>query len=265
LVKYRELRQKLGPFEYISRAMLAKAYGSNSTGTASKFMGVIEDLVGDQPPRRRAPEKPQENVSSPHPASVQSAFDGLRTALDCLSAIVSDARTKESLELAERYQGLLREQQTAADARHDADQERIADLEQASSGAGEESWKDNEAAENLCAELQAAEAERDAQKARADQAAHAHELDRARLTAAEAQIDAQKTGAALEAAEVSRLLEERKGLEEAAARGAELQTENARLSDRVNALIGQVARQDLFILDVNGCHEAERAAIRAEL
>jgi len=90
LVKYRELRQKLGPFEYISRAMLAKAYGSNSTGTAPKFMGVIEDLVGDQPPRRRAPEKPQENVSSPHPASVQSAFDGLRTALDCLSAIVSD-------------------------------------------------------------------------------------------------------------------------------------------------------------------------------
>ena len=64
---------------------------------------------------------------------------------------------------------------------------------------------------------------------------------------------------------MSRLLEERKGLEEAAARGAELQTESARLSDRVNALIGQVARQDLFILDGNGCHEAERAAIRAEL
>jgi hypothetical protein len=33
-----------------------------------------------------------------------------------------------------------------------------------------------------------------------------------------------------------------------------------RLSDSVNARVGQVDRQDLFILDMNGRHEAERAA-----
>ncbi|QND71976.1 hypothetical protein [Tardiphaga robiniae] len=218
LLSYRELRRK-GPSEYITREDLASAYGSNSTGTASKFMGVIEKIEADQPaPRKRAPNTSQANVSSPHPAILQSAFDGVRKALDTLSVAVSEGRTKESLELAERYQGLLREQQATSDADLAAYQKRVADLEKSSSGSGAEAWKNNEAAESLRTRLVGVEAERDAAVARAEQADHDRELDRVRLAAAEALVQAMQAGAINHAAEVKRLQQELKANEEAARR-----------------------------------------------
>jgi hypothetical protein len=252
LLTYRELRREIGPFEYMTRAMLAKAYGSNSSGTATKFMGVIEELEADQPPRKGPAAPSQGNVSSPHPVILQSAFDSARKALDTLSAVVSEVRSKECLELAERYQGLLREQQATADASEVADRKRIADLEQASSGAGDESWKNNEAAESLRTRLVGVEAERDAAVARAEQADHDRELDRVRLAAAEALVQALQAGAINHTAEVAHFQQQLKANEEAARRTeTELRGDHAstrlELSAERQRVVEAVAARDATI------------------
>jgi hypothetical protein len=263
LLTYRELRQK-GLSKYITREDLALAYGSNSTGTASKFMGVIEKIEADQPPRNRAPDTSQANVSSPHSPSVQNAFESIRTALETASRAVLEARTAENEEISHRYQAILQEQQADAEVERQAYQVRVADLEKASSGAGAESWKNNEAAESLRAKLVGVEAERDAALARAHRADHGRELDQVQRASAQAQIDVLKAAAVNHSAEVSRLQGRCTALEGVAAEVPELRGENAALRERADALADQVGRQDVFILEMNRRHERELAAIRAD-
>ncbi|MGX1322558.1 hypothetical protein AB7M17_006011 [Bradyrhizobium sp. USDA 377] len=239
---------------------VVKSTRESRSSRPPKRGGVVVPLSSDQPHQKTKVERQGAN-SSPLPPAVQAAFDAVAKALEEASNIVVEAGAAESADITRRFQMVLKDQEASFDTQHRADQERIADLEAAASGAGDESWLNHSNSEELRATLAVVEAERDAAVA---QAAHVRELDHVRLASAEAQVEILKAAAVNQSAEVSRLHEECKGLEEAAARSAELHTENVRLSDRVNVLVGQVARQDLFILDMNGRHEAERAAIRAE-
>ena len=129
------LRLEVGPFKYITRHMLKDAYGSTHTGTASKFQGHIEEIEDDQPPRgHRADTGRQPDSSEPAPLVIQTAFDGVRKAVEGALNSVLELRAKEGLELADRYQRLQREYLASADAREQALAERIADLEKASRG-----------------------------------------------------------------------------------------------------------------------------------
>lgn len=246
--RYKELRAEVGSAVYITRQMLAQAAGSNSIGTASKFMKFIEALEDDQPQRNRRAEAPRHTDSSePAPPAIQAAFDGVYKALEAACRAVLDLRAKEGLELAEHYQRLQREYLAGADAREQALAERIADLEAASSGAGEESWDQAAVAEELRAALQAAISDRDAAQAKAEQAIRAHEIDSGRLAAADAHGETLMAGLAMRSAEVSRLVEEVERLKADAASGVELRTENAVLRDRVTSLSEEVRRLETLM------------------
>lgn len=256
---YIALRAQLGPDGYISRAMLGDAFGTKHRGTPSKFMRLIEELEDDQPPRGRRAQPPRPDSSEPVPPAIETAFDAVRKAVDGARKAILDLRSQEGRELTEQYQRLQREQLASADAREQALAERIADLEVASSAAGEESWDNAAALEELRTALQAATSECDAEKLRADQATTAYELALARLAAAEAQVQAGEVRSGVQAAEIVRLTQERDDLVDTATQAAELGLENAALRERAD----QAARLETMIALMDARHAQEREAMRA--
>lgn len=260
---YTRLRAELGSSVYITRQMLAQAAGSNAIGTASKFMGYIEQLHGDQPPRgRRADAPSQPDSSEPAPPAIQAAFDGVRKALEGACKAVLDLRAQEGRELADQYQRLQREYLGSADARERALAERIADLEKASSGAGDESWKNAAVVEELRSALQAAISERDAERASVDKLTVAHRLALAQLATAEAHVQAAHTRVSAQAADIGRLTQERDDLADAVKQAAEMGLENAALHERAAALSEQVTCFDKLVRDMEYRHQQERESLR---
>lgn len=259
--RYKDLRGEVGSTVYITRKMLAEAFGSTtSIGTASKFMKHIEALENDQPPRNRRTEAPRQSDSSePAPPAIEAAFDAVRKALDGACKVVLDLRSQEGRELAEQHQRLRRELLASAEAREQALAERIADLEAASSAAGEESWDNATAMDELRTALEAAISERDAEKVRADQATTAHQLALAQLATAEAHVQAAHIRSSAQAVDIGRLTQERDDLIETAKRAAELGLENAALRERAD----QAARLETMIADLHAGHAQEREAMRA--
>ncbi len=260
---YRKLRIKVGPFVYITRHMLKNAYGTTHVGTASKFQGHIEEIENDQPPKRSTAAPRQPDSSEPAPPAIQTAFDGVGKAVEVALNAVLECRAREGLELAETYQRFQREYLAAADARERALGERIAGLEKDSTGTGEESCDLAARVEELRAALQAATSERDAAVARAEQAAHSQQLAQVQRASADAQVEALKASTLHHSAEVSRLLDERQGLEAAVAQTVELRAENAGLTARAAAMADQIGRLEKLMADMDARHERHRAAMEA--
>lgn len=256
---YMALRSNVGPFTYITRQMLLKAHGTHHMGTVSKFMTVIEEQENDQPPRGRRAEAQQSGSTEAASPAIQTAFDGVAKALEAALNVVLECRTQEVQELSTQYQRLQREYLVAADAREQALSERIADLEKTSAGAGEESWNDAAAVEELRLALEAVTSERDAEKNRADQATTAYQLALAQLATAEAHVQASAVRAAAQATEIGRLTQERDDLVEVATRSAELGLENAALRERAD----QAARLETIIAQMDVRHAQERETMRA--
>jgi chromosome segregation ATPase len=227
-------------------------------------MGYIEELLGDQPPRGRRADAPREPDSSePAPPAIQAAFEGVRKAVEGACKAVLDLRAQEGRELADQYQRLQREYLASADAREHALAERIADLEAASSGAGDESWESTAVVEELRSALQAAISERDAEQARVDESTVAHQLALAQLATAEAHVQAAHTRVSAQAADIGRLTRERDDLADTATRAAHMGLENVALHERVAVLSEQVTCFERLIRDMEDRHQQEREHLRA--
>lgn len=263
LAAYRRLRDRLGPTAYIKRADLAAEYGSNSIGTASKYMPIIEALENDQPHHEAANGGPQSPFSEPHSIAVQNAFNTAHGALETLSRAITDSRAAENAELSQRYQTILQDQQVAAEARQNADQARIADLEAAASGAGEESCENYSIADELRAALVEAEAERDAAMAQAEHIYNAREIDRAKMTSAEAQTALLQKAEAILSDEVLRLKTQCDQLAAEAASAADLRVNAEMLRERASSLESTIRRLEALIVENDRRHERDRDLLRS--
>jgi hypothetical protein len=111
--------------------------------------------------------------------------------------------------------------------------------------------------------MKAAASERDAAVARAEKAEHGQELAHVQRASADAQVEALQAGAVNHGAEVSRLLDERQGLEAAVAQTMELRAENAGLTARAAAMADQIGRLEKLMADMDARHERDRAAMEA--
>jgi DNA repair exonuclease SbcCD ATPase subunit len=266
LTAYVRLRERLGPKTYISRAQLAHEYGSNSTGTASKFMNIIEAIQSDQPPRRRSERaKSQEQASTQSPLPIQKAFDAVRAALENASGIVAAYCAQEKAELAQQFQFVLQEQQALAETQHRADEERIADQESAAAGAGDEAWSNNSELEELRVCVVNLEGERDALTGRLEQANRAHEIDHVKLSAAETQIASLTNAEAVLSKEISRLDQELKTAAADAALTQDLQTEATVLAKEYATLQAEVQRLQTVVIEAENRHRDELQTLRREL
>jgi chromosome segregation ATPase len=266
LAAYRAIRLREGPFFYISRAAVAKEQGSNSISSSIKYMKIIEMLEGDQPRRRRGNNKAStqdQAATQQHPATVEATLNSLRAAIEAVSKAVAEARTAADAEISAQFQAVLRDQQAAFEAERQADDSRIADLEGSSAVASEECLQARATAEQLGLRLQAAEAERDHEQARAQEARQVSELGWAKLAAAEAQLAAAQERLSLQASEITRLQDERQTLVEAAAESNELRTEYATVRERADGLAHQVGRLESLIVEMDRRHQQEREALRA--
>jgi hypothetical protein len=260
---YRKLRIKVGPFVYITRNMLKDAYGTAHVGTASKFQGHIEEIENDQPPRgRRAAAAPQPDSSEPPPAAIQTAFEGVQKALEAALNAVLEWRAREGQELSHQHQRLQREYLAAADAREQALSERIADLEKASAGAGEESWDHAAAIDEMRPALQAVTSERDAEKKRADQAMAALDAETAKVAIAQASVETCQERVNSQAVQLARLLQEQAGWQMATERAAELAAENAGLRERAAAFEDRAVGLEELLAEMDERNAREREAMR---
>lgn len=262
--KYRELRADGGATLYITRKMLAEAYGSRSIGTASKFMAVIEVLEADQPHMRRAAaESPQETTSSaPHSLAVQAALDGLQAALGSVSRAIADARVREGAEAAARYQRLLDDRQAAADAGLQAAEERIDDLESAAAESGDESFGAEFQVEELRASLAESEAARDNALAAARDVAQRLEVELAHANASKAQIEALQGQVVAQTAEIADLKIDARWHREAVDLGQRLRVENAALTERATVLADRVVHLEALLQETNERHQRDMAEER---
>jgi len=266
LAAYRAIRLQEGPFFYISRAAVARKQGSNSISSAIKYMKIIELLEGDQPRRRRGNNKAstQDQASAQqHPAAIEAALNSLRAAIDAVSKTVAEARTAAEAEISANFQTAIRNQQAAFEIERQADEARIYDLDDSSMMASHEGLEARAAAEQLGLRLQAAEAERDRERAEALEAKRVSEIERARLGAAEAQLAAAQERIELQASEIMRLQDERQTLVATAASAHELRVENATVRERADGLAHQVARLETLIVEMDRRHQQERDALRA--
>jgi len=266
LEDYRTLRLKVGPSVYVTRHMLTEAHGSKHVGTASKFQGYIEEIEDDQPPRGRRAEACREEQGSfqpsPHPAAVQNALNALQAAAEGVSKAVAAERVRASADAAVRYQQLLDDQRSAAEADLAAAQVRIADLEVASVRTGEESWETELVVEELRVGLSAAEMARDEALAAAKDLGQRLEVELAHSNAARTQIEILRKQVAAQAIQVSDLQKDVGFLTEATALGHKLRLENAALIERGAALTDQLERLQGLLREANERHERERASIR---
>jgi hypothetical protein len=261
----RDLRQTFGPGIHITREDVAFAAGTNSIDMASKWMALIEPIEGDQPfqTRPKKPSRDKGEAPSQHAPAVQAAIDGVVKALELVSKAFRDTQAAEVAEITRGFQTALQEQGDEFEEERQAGEALIADLRKAASGSGNRSWLNHEAAQELRAKLAAVEAELNAALARAEQANHGEDLAQVKLASAAEQVAALQAGAALQLAEVSRLLEERKGLEAAVAQTVELRAENAGLTARAAALADQIGRLENRLAEMDARYERERSAQRA--
>jgi regulator of replication initiation timing len=262
--KYRELREEGGPGLYITRKLLAEAYGSNSIGTASKFLGVIEAVEGDQPHIRRAAGGPEAASPTPHSPAVQAALDGIQAALGRASDAIAEARAREGVDAAARYQRVLDDRQAAANADIAALEERIADLESAASGSGEESFDAGVEVAELRNSLSVAEAARDEASATAQDVTQRLEVELAHANAARAEIKALRGQIVEKTAAIADLKADARWHREAVELGHRLRLENAALNERAGALAYQIAHMETLLREANERHQRERSEMRAE-
>ena len=265
---YRDLRKTFGPGVHITRDDVAFAAGTNSIDMASKWMALIEPIEGDQPFQTR-PKKPNRNQAKQgqapalHAPAVQTAFEAVQKALELVSKAFRDTQAAEVAEVTRGFQTALQEQGAEFEAQRQADEDRIADLQKAASGSGNVSWLNHAAAQELRTKLAIVEAKLNAAEARTEHANHGEELAQVKLASAAEQVAALQAGAALQLAEVSRLLEGREGLEAAVAQTVELRAENAGLTARAAALADQIGSLENRLAEMDARYERERLAQRA--
>jgi hypothetical protein len=237
-------------------------------GTASKFQNYIEEIEDDQPPRGRraaAAQEEQGSSQSPHhPLVVQNALNALLMAAEGVSKVIAAQRGKEAADAAGHYQRLLDDQRVAAEADLAAAGIRIADLEMASVGAGEESWGAEALVEELRTGLSAAEMARDQALAATREVAQRLEVELAHANASSVQIEVLRGQVATQVTEINNLRADARWLAEATDLGHKLRVENASLTERTASLTDQVNHLETLLRDANERHERERGQIRAD-
>jgi len=186
----RQKKRLMGSTAPVTREEVRVEYGGNSTGTVSKYMLPIEIIEASKQEKAQAePAQPQQDAQAKAlPTGMQKVFDAIRTALDALPAATSETITALSAEQSARYQAVLDQQKLSAEATLREATDRIADLESASYGAGEESEEHQWQAEELRTALNAAAAERDSfasslntAKAEVQALKSEHDMDRAKI------------------------------------------------------------------------------------
>jgi len=173
-----------------------------------------------------------------------------------------EARTAENDEISRRYQAVVQEQQAAAEAERQAHLMRIADLESASAGAGEESWDQAAIIEKLQSGLQAATVERDSEKKRADQAMAALDAETAKVAIAQACVETCQERVNSQAVQLARLLQEQAAWQMATERTAELAAENAGLRERAAAFEDRAVGLEKLLAEMDERNAREREAMR---